>query len=96
MTMKKTDLYKNLAKQIDRQQKAAGTPQRFGAGAAAVAGKREKSAAAGGKLVPITCRLPAEMVTRLRERALETDGGLSAVVAQALAQWLAGNTGEAS
>lgn len=90
MTMKKTDLYKNLAKQIDRKQKAAATPQRFAAGATAAAGKREKTAGAAEKLVPLTCRLPAAMVARLRERALQTEGGMNAVLAQALGQWLAG------
>jgi len=84
MTMKKTDLYKNLAKQIDRQQKAAATPQRFGAGASAVAVKRDKRSDANAKLVPITCRLPAELVNRLREIAATTEGGMSAVVGQAL------------
>lgn len=89
MTMKKTDLYKNLAKQIDRQQKAAGTPQRFGAGASAVAVKRDKHADAAAKLVPITCRLPAELVATLRERAADTPGGMSAVLSAAIEHWLA-------
>jgi len=88
MTMKKTDLYKNLAKQIDRKQKAAATPQRFGAGAAAVPAKRDKHADATAKLVPVTCRLPAELVATMRERAATTPGGMSTLVAAAVEQWL--------
>lgn len=87
MTMKKTDLYKNLGKQIERQNKAALRPDRFGNGAAEV-GQRDKKAVAQPKAVPITCRLPAELVTRLRAHAQTTDGGVSAVVEAALTRWL--------
>ncbi|QID18600.1 hypothetical protein G3580_13785 [Nitrogeniibacter mangrovi] len=87
MTMKKTDLYKNLAKQIERQQKGTTTPERFGTGAKGV-GKRDKKAGTTPRLVPLTCRLPAELVTQLRAHAMDTDGGVSAVVAMALEQWL--------
>ena len=88
MTMKKTDLYKNLGKQIDRQQKAAARPDRFGAGAAQ-AGQRARKPETAARLVPLTCRLPAELVNNLRERALTVDGGVSALVAQAVDAWLA-------
>jgi hypothetical protein len=89
MTMKKTDLYKNLAKQIDRRQKAALTPSRFGAGAQEATGGKRDKAEAPAKPVTISCRLPADLVARLRERAMDTEGGISAVVAAAVAAWLA-------
>jgi len=84
MSLKKTDLVKNLAKKLDGRMKAAGVPRRFAQGAAEVAGKRDKQEAAAAKLVPITCRLPAELVTRLRERAAGHEGGINALMAQAL------------
>jgi len=87
MTMKKTDLYKNLGKQIERQAKASGRPERFGNGAGEV-GKRDKKAPAASKSVPITCRLPAELVSRLRVHAQAVEGGVSAVVESAVIQWL--------
>ena len=84
MSLKKTDLVKNLAKKLDGRMKAAGVPRRFAQGAAEVAGKRDKQEASAAKLVPITCRLPAELVTRLRERAAGHEGGINALMAQAL------------
>jgi len=84
MSLKKTDLVKNLAKKLDGRMKAAGVPRRFAQGAAEVAGKRDKQEAAAVKLVPITCRLPAELVARLRERAVDHEGGINALMAQAL------------
>jgi len=85
MSLKKTDLVKNLAKKLDGRMKSAGVPHRFAQGAADVAGKRDKQAQeAAVKLVPITCRLPAELVARLRERAAAHEGGINALMAQAL------------
>jgi len=84
MSLKKTDLVKNLAKKLDGRMKAAGVPRRFAQGAAEVADKRDKQESAAVKLVPITCRLPAELVARLRERAIGHEGGINALMAQAL------------
>ena len=85
MSLKKTDLVKNLAKKLDGRMKAAGVPRRFAQGAADVADKRDKRVQeAAVKLVPITCRLPAELVARLRERAVGHEGGINALMAQAL------------
>jgi len=84
MSLKKTDLVKNLAKKLDGRMKAKGVPRRFAQGAAEVADKRDKQEAAAVKLVPITCRLPAELVARLRERAASHEGGINALMAQAL------------
>jgi hypothetical protein len=88
MSMKKTDLVKNLAKKLDGRMKSAGVPRRFAQGAADAAGKGDKgdkrAQEAATKLVPITCRLPAELVARLRERAVAHEGGINALMAQAL------------
>jgi hypothetical protein len=88
MSMKKTDLVKNLAKKLDGRMKSAGVPHRFAQGAADAAGKGDKgdkrAHEAAAKLVPITCRLPAELVARLRERAVAHEGGINALMAQAL------------
>lgn len=90
MSMKKTDLVKNLAKKLDGKMKSAGIPQRFGQGSAVAAEKRETRVRdAAPKLIPVACRLPADLVTRLRERAVVQEGGVNVVIAQALEQWLA-------
>ncbi|MDP9043699.1 MAG: hypothetical protein M3O01_02735 [Pseudomonadota bacterium] len=85
MTMKKTDLTKHLAKKLDGRMKSVGVPDRFAQGAAAAADKREQrrvDAAAG--LVPFACKLPADLVGRLNERAAGHEGGVNAWVAQAI------------
>ncbi len=85
--MKKTDLVKHLAKKLDGRMKAAGVPDRFAQGAADASDRREqrrRDAAAG--LVPFACKLPAELVKRLQERAAGHEGGLNALVAQLLQQ----------
>jgi hypothetical protein len=90
MSMKKTDLEKHLAKKLDGRMKAQPIPQRFGKASAAVAEPSAvKARPTAPKLVPVACRLPADMVNRLRERAVGFEGGLSALMAQAVAQWLA-------
>ncbi|MEX8519777.1 MAG: hypothetical protein AB3X44_14795 [Leptothrix sp. (in: b-proteobacteria)] len=97
MSMKKTDLVKNLAKKLDGRMKSAGIPQRFGQGSAAVAESAEKreqrAREAATKLVPVACRLPAELVNRLREHAVTQEGGVNAVIAHALASWLEAKKG---
>jgi hypothetical protein len=89
MTMKKTDLVKNLAKKIDGRMKSTGVPTRFAQGAAEIAAQRgQRQTGSATKLVAVTCKLPAELVQRLRERALTQDGGVNRIVAEALARWL--------
>ena len=85
MSMKKTDLVKNLAKKLDGRMKAGGVPDRFAQGAAGAADKREQrrvDSAAG--LVPFACKLPAELVKRLHDRAGAIEGGMNGFVAGAL------------
>jgi hypothetical protein len=90
MSMKKTDLVKNLAKKLDGRMKSAGTPDRFAQGAADSADKREqrrRDSAAG--LVPFACKLPADLVKRLNEKAAASEGGVNAWLAQAIEAALA-------
>ena len=89
MSMKKTDLVKNLAKKLDGRMKAADVPGRFGQGAAEMVDRREqrrRDTAAG--LVPFACKLPATLVKQINERAASHDGGVNALVAEALAKSL--------
>ena len=89
MSMKKTDLVKNLAKKLDGRMKSAGVPGRFGNAAAEVVDKREqrrRDSAAG--LVPFACKLPGELVKRLNDKAAGHEGGVNAIVAEALTKSL--------
>ena len=90
MSMKKTDLVKNLAARLDGQMKGAAVPGRFAQGSAAPLDKREqrrRDSAAG--LVPFACKLPADLVKRLNESAAGHEGGVNALVAAALEKSLA-------
>lgn len=92
MSLKKTDMVKNLAKKLDGKMKTAGIPQRFAQGSAQAAAKRSsEQAPVAVKLVPVACRLPADLLAQVRERAVGRDGGINAIVAEALAQWLKAN-----
>ncbi|MBX9716206.1 MAG: hypothetical protein K2X42_06380 [Burkholderiaceae bacterium] len=89
MSMKKTDLVKNLAKKIDGQMKGVAVPGRYGQAASAVIDKREQrrlDAQAG--LLPFACKLPADLVRQLHDRAVGHEGGLNALIAQLLGQSL--------
>ena len=89
MSMKKTDLEKNKAKKIAGSIKSSLVPDRFAQGAATALDKRERRArdAAAG-LVPFACKLPADLIKRLHERAATHEGGVNALVAQMLAKGL--------
>lgn len=89
MSMKKTDLEKHLAKKLDGKLKSGAIPQRFGQGAKAVAAKAEtKPKDSAPKLVQLTCKLPADLAQRLRDRAVTVEGGVNAILAEAVGQWL--------
>ena len=86
MSMKKSDLDKHLGRKIGGQMKVAGIPGRFGQGSADVPDRREQrrlDAAAG--LVPFACKLPADLVRTLQERATTHAGGINGLVAELLA-----------
>jgi hypothetical protein len=81
MSMKKFDLEKNKAMKISGLMKTAGVPGRFAQGSGTVIDKREQrrlDSEAG--LVPFACKLPAELVARLHERAATHEGGVNALL----------------
>jgi hypothetical protein len=89
MSLKKTDLAKNMALKINERMKAAGVPGRFAQGAAEVVDRKEqrrRDAAAG--LVPFACKLPQELVNQLNERAASHEGGMNALLAELLRKGL--------
>ena len=87
MALKSTD----MAKKLDGSLKSESLPDRFGQAAKASSNKRERAAdIPASKLVPVNYRLPAELVSRLREYAVSQEEGVNQVVATALNEWLAG------
>ena len=90
MSMKKTDLVKHLAKKLDGRMKVAAIPERFAQGAAKAGAKRaDRADAAAPRRVAVACRLPADLVSRLRKRAVDREGGIHALMAEALESWFA-------
>jgi hypothetical protein len=86
MSMKRTDLAKQVALKVRAQMKTVAVPGRFGDAATEVLDKREqrrRDAAAG--LVPFACKLPAEQVSQLSERASAHPGGINGLVTELLA-----------
>jgi hypothetical protein len=83
MSMKKFDLAKNMGLKIESQRRAAGVPSRFAQEASALVDRREqrrRDTEAG--LMPFACKLPAPLIERLREKAVDHPGGMNALVAQ--------------
>lgn len=88
MSLKKTDMVKNLAKKLDGQRKSAAIPNRFAKGSAAAAAQQPAKADAAPKPVQVSCRLPADLVQQMRDRAVNVEGGVNTILAQALKRWL--------
>jgi len=92
MNMKRTDLEKNMAKRLDGKLKSQAIPQRFAGGSAkavaAASAAAPANTAPAAKLVAVSCRLPAALAGQLRQRALTQEGGISALMAAALEQYL--------
>lgn len=88
MSFKKTDLAKQMAVKLHTQMKGAPSPQRFGKQSTTLAKPEKSIAPAAPKLVAVTCRLPADIALRLRERALSHEGGIHGLMSDAAAQWL--------
>ena len=85
MSMKKSDLDKNLGMKIGGRMKGVPVPGRFAQEAAGVPDRREQrrlDSAAG--LVPFACKLPLELARRIHDRAVRHSGGLNALVAELL------------
>jgi hypothetical protein len=90
MSLKKTDLARQLALKLEGQRKQAAIPGRFGQQAALPADRRaQRRADAAAGLVPFACKLPAALAQQLRERAAGHEGGLNALVAELLQRALA-------
>jgi hypothetical protein len=90
MSMKKSDLDKQLAKKLGGHMKMAGVPGRFGQGASEMVDRREQrrlDAAAG--LVPFACKLPSDLAATLRERGAAHEGGINGLVEELLRKSLA-------
>lgn len=88
--MKLTDLHKNKALKTDNDRRQGAIPDRFAKGATQVPDRKEQrrlDAAAG--LVPFACKLHADLVKQLRERAEAEGGDLNATVDALLRQALA-------
>jgi hypothetical protein len=88
MSLKKTDLVKKLAKKLDGQMKSTAIPTRFAKGSAAAAKPEATQPDAAPKPVQVTCRLPADLVQQMRDRAVNVEGGVNTILAQALKRWL--------
>ena len=90
MSMKKTDLVRQLESKLEGQRQRAATPGRFGADAGAPLDRKEQrriDSAAG--LVPFACKLPATLTAQLSERAASHAGGINGLVAELLTRGLA-------
>jgi len=89
MTLKKTDLARQMELKIEGQRKKAAIPGRFAQEAAALPDRKEqrrRDAAAG--LVPFACKLPSELAQQLRDKAATHEGGINGLVAELLTQGL--------
>lgn len=86
MNMKRTDIEKNMAKRLDGKLKSQAIPQRFAGGSTKATAAPAPTQAP--KLVAVSCRLPAALASQLRQRALTHEGGISALMAAALEQYL--------
>jgi hypothetical protein len=90
MSMKKSDLDKQLGSKIGGRMKAAGPGARFGQGVESLVDRREQrriDAAAG--LVPFACKLPSDLAAALRERGTAHPQGMNGAVAELLRKALA-------
>ena len=90
MTMKKTDLEKNKALKLANDLKKA-APDRFGKAAAQPAldrrAQRRLDQAQG--LVPFACKLNADLVAQLKERAATHPDGMTGLLTEVLQRGLA-------
>jgi hypothetical protein len=87
MSMKKSDLDKNLGMKIGGKMKGTPVPPRFGQDAGMAIDRREqrrRDTAAG--LVPFACKLPAELVKDLQDRAVNHPGGINGLMVELLAK----------
>lgn len=84
MSMKKTDLEKNKMLKHNNMLKAAGIPDRFGAGSGIPDRKEQRKLDQAAGLVPFACKLNAELVKRLHAEAEAKKIGLNELVGELL------------
>ncbi|GAB2924737.1 hypothetical protein GCM10027093_75310 [Paraburkholderia jirisanensis] len=95
MAMKKTDLEKNKALKLTHSMNAARS-ERFGKGAAETPDRREQRKLDQAKgLVPFACKLNAELVNELKERAATHPEGMTGLVEELLRRGLAADGADA-
>ena len=85
MSMKKTDLVRQLESKLEGQRQRAAVPGRFAQDTHAPVDRKEQrriDAAAG--LVPFACKLPSTLTAQLSERAASHAGGINGLVAELL------------
>lgn len=96
MAMKKFDLEKNKALKLTQSLKQSHS-ERFGKGAELTpANRREQRKLDQAKgLVPFACKLDAELVAQLKERAATHPEGIAGLVSELLRQGLEKESGKA-
>ena len=82
MSMKKTDLEKNKMLKHNNMLKAAGIPDRFGAGSGMPDRKEQRKLDQAAGLVPFACKLNAELVKRLHAEAETKKVGINDLMAE--------------
>lgn len=91
MSLKRTDLAKNLNLKIQGQMQHAGVPSRFAQGAALPDRREQRKLDQAAGLVPFAVKLNKELVARLGEAAASRQVTLNALVDEVLraglAQW---------
>jgi len=92
MAMKKFDLEKNKALKLGNQMKQSAAADRFGKASSQQPQldrreQRKLDQAAG--LVPFACKLPQELVDKLKERAAAHPEGMNGMIAELLVNGLA-------
>jgi hypothetical protein len=88
MSMKKTDLVRQLESKLEGQRQRAAVPGRF-AQELPVDRKQQRRIDAAAGLVPFACKLPATLTAQLSERAASHAGGINGLVAELLQRGLA-------
>lgn len=84
MTMKKFELEKRKGLKLNNQLKASGAPDRFAAGSDMLDKREQRRRDQAAGLVPFACKLPADLVKRLQERAIAHPEGVNGLVAELL------------
>ena len=87
MSMKKTDLVRQLESKLEGQRQRAAVPGRF-AQDAPVDRKVQRRLDAAAGLVPFACKLPSTLTAQLSDRAAGHAGGINALVAELLTRGL--------